>query len=312
MTEASAPLYEQEGVSPAGKARWLVTSDGVRIRVAYWTGGKKGTVLIFPGRSEFIEKYMVVISAFVAKDYGVVIPDWRGQGLSDRLHQGDRRICHVGSFAEYQKDVDAMTEAWHLLARHRQCLVFAHSMGGCIAWRSVVERLDCIAAAFSAPMWGFNIRDGTRRIALLLAWIGCRAGLGMRKMPGTYLQSYASNVPFSKNVLTGNPELYKRIARLEKEYPQVAVGGPSFGWVQAAFGEVDRLGQRPPPPCPVHVWLGEMERVVSSRAVREFTAKWDGSAFTTVTGARHELAMETDSIRSQFYNDVDRFYLRYL
>ena len=45
---------------------------------------RKGTVCIFPGRTEFIEKYFEVVRDLRARGFAVAVLDWRGQGLSDR------------------------------------------------------------------------------------------------------------------------------------------------------------------------------------------------------------------------------------
>ena len=59
MQHASAPLFTDIHPGPTGgEAFWAQTSDGVQIRVAHWpTENAKGTVLMFPGRTEYIEKY---------------------------------------------------------------------------------------------------------------------------------------------------------------------------------------------------------------------------------------------------------------
>jgi lysophospholipase len=56
MTDA--PLYNDLAQGPeGGRAYWVTTSDAVRLRMAVWPKGEKGTILLFPGRSEYIEKY---------------------------------------------------------------------------------------------------------------------------------------------------------------------------------------------------------------------------------------------------------------
>ena len=55
---APAPFHADLAEGPAGgHALWVNTSDGVRIRIGLWPAGEKGTVLLLPGRTEYIEKY---------------------------------------------------------------------------------------------------------------------------------------------------------------------------------------------------------------------------------------------------------------
>ena len=85
----------------------LKTRDGVNIRFARWhpPPGRKGTVCLFPGRTEFIEKYFETIRELRARGFAVAMLDWRGQGLSDRALD-DPFKGHVGDFSEYELDLD--------------------------------------------------------------------------------------------------------------------------------------------------------------------------------------------------------------
>ena len=65
----------------------LQTPDGVLIRYARWAPppGRKGTVCVFQGRAEFIEKYFEVVRDLRARGFAVATFDWRGQGQRCRL-----------------------------------------------------------------------------------------------------------------------------------------------------------------------------------------------------------------------------------
>ena len=69
------------------------TSDGVLLRFARFEPppGRKGTLCVFPGRAEFIEKYFEVVRDARARGFAVAILDWRGQGLSDRALPNARK-----------------------------------------------------------------------------------------------------------------------------------------------------------------------------------------------------------------------------
>ena len=66
------------------------------LRYARWAPppGRKGTVCMFQGRAEFIEKYFETVRDLQARGFAVATLDWRGQGLSDRA-LADRRKGHV-------------------------------------------------------------------------------------------------------------------------------------------------------------------------------------------------------------------------
>src|ERR1700681_349677 len=85
----------------------LKTPDGVSIRFARWPPppGRKGTVCIFQGRTEFIEKYFEVARELYARGFAVASLDWRGQGRSERA-LADSRKGHVTGFAKYGIDLE--------------------------------------------------------------------------------------------------------------------------------------------------------------------------------------------------------------
>ena len=75
----------------------LKTPDGVALRFARWAPppGRKGTVCLFPGRAEFIEKYFETVRDLRARGFAVATIDWRGQGAlaSARCAIRARAMC---------------------------------------------------------------------------------------------------------------------------------------------------------------------------------------------------------------------------
>ncbi|MEM8538398.1 MAG: alpha/beta hydrolase, partial [Pseudomonadota bacterium] len=106
----AAPFFADLAKGPdGGAAFWTTTDDGVRLRFGIWPAeGKaaKGTVFLFTGRTEYIEKYGPVAARFAASGLATLAIDWRGQGLSDRL-VAQPTLGHVGSFDDFQRDVAA-------------------------------------------------------------------------------------------------------------------------------------------------------------------------------------------------------------
>src|SRR5204863_274406 len=74
------------------------TPEGVPCRFARWDTPAigKGTVCVFTGRSEFIEKYFETVRNLRQRGFAVAVMDWRGQGHSSR-QLPDRRKGHVES-----------------------------------------------------------------------------------------------------------------------------------------------------------------------------------------------------------------------
>ncbi|MGC8015884.1 alpha/beta hydrolase, partial [Salmonella enterica] len=64
----------------------IKTSDGAELRFARWAPppGRKGTVCVFSGRGEMIEKYFETVRDLRDRGFAVAMIDWRGQGHSSR------------------------------------------------------------------------------------------------------------------------------------------------------------------------------------------------------------------------------------
>ncbi|MBA3324054.1 MAG: alpha/beta hydrolase, partial [Rhodobacteraceae bacterium] len=105
---APAPFFADIAEAPdGGRPLWLDTQDGLRLRAAVWSEGARGTAIVLPGRTEYVEKYGRVVRRLTERGLAVAVIDWRGQGLSDR-HPSAPRLGHVEDFRHYQHDVAAL------------------------------------------------------------------------------------------------------------------------------------------------------------------------------------------------------------
>ncbi len=114
----------------------IKTSDGVGLRFARWAPppGRKGTVCVFTGRSEQIEKYFETVRDLRDRGFAVAVIDWRGQGHSQ--HQlRDGRKGYVRHFSDYEIDVQAFVEQVVLPDCPPPYFALAHSMGGAVLLR---------------------------------------------------------------------------------------------------------------------------------------------------------------------------------
>src|SRR6185369_11975324 len=114
----------------------LKTRDGVGIRFARWLPppGRKGTVCVFQGRAEFIEKYFETVRELRARGFAVATIDWRGQGGSERA-LSDPHKGHVGDFSQYELDVEALMKDVVLPDCPPPIFAIGHSMGGTVMMR---------------------------------------------------------------------------------------------------------------------------------------------------------------------------------
>ncbi|UFS65115.1 alpha/beta hydrolase [Paracoccus denitrificans] len=286
---------------PLARAFWLRAEDGVRLRAAHWAaGGASGTVLLFPGRTEYLEKYTDIAAELNAAGLDVLAPDWRGQGMSDRL-QDNTRPGHVGDFADYQRDVVELVVAAQELNLPRPWHLLAHSMGGAIGLAALDAGLPVESVVFSAPMWGIDLRRVPEAVAMAVARLGIRLGRSGHPAPGSGgEESFVLLDPFHDNLLTGDGRRWGRLVAEAATWPDIAVGGASYGWLRAALLECRRLAALPSPALPALIALGDRERIVSPHAIRTRVAAWPGATMLDLPDCRHEPMMERDPVRSRF------------
>ena len=299
MELQAAPYHRHLADGPAGAAAfWARASDGVRIRVGVFPKeGAKGTVLLFPGRTEYVEKYAHVAQALGDCGYAMLAVDWRGQGLADRLLP-DTLIGHVGRFPDYQHDVAAALQVAEAAGLPRPWHLLGHSMGGAIGLRAALQGLAVKSAVFTGPMWGIVITPILRRAAWTLYVTGGVLGFDHRLPPGRPAGNYVATSPFEGNTLTTDRAMWDMMLTQITAKPGLTIGGPSIRWIGEAMRECDWLMRQPARDLPVLCLAGEHESIVRTDAMRDRMARWPGGHFVSIPAARHEVLMETPAIRA--------------
>src|SRR3981189_1717749 len=208
---------------PEGAATaMLQTPDGVRLRYARWAPppGRKGTVCVFQGRAEFIEKYFEVVRDLRARGFAVATLDWRGQGLSQRALR-DPFKGHVSYFSEY-------------------AIELAHSMGAAVLIQAAAKGHRWFdRMVLTAPM----IRLTNRRLLSLaptFARVLRLAGRGSGYVPGGTATVLAAE-PFIGNPMTSDPVRFTRTAAVLETEPALGLGAPTVGWADAALRVMGQL-----------------------------------------------------------------------
>ena len=311
MPLTPAPFHADLAEGPHGsRAWWVRASDGLRIRVAHYPATEaRGTVLLFPGRTEYAEKYGRTAADLAACGWHVLAVDWRGQGLADRMLE-DRRTGHVVRFADYQHDVAAVLATVQALDLPQPLHLIAHSMGGCIGLRALIEGLPMVSAVFTGPMWGIRIASPVRPAAWALSWSSKRMGLGHLLAPGTGPDSYVISGAFDDNTLTTDPEMWDYMRRQILARPELQLGGPSMHWLHEALAECRWLARHGSPAVPAMTFLGSNERIVDTDRIHDRMARWAGGRLVMVDRGEHEILMERADIRQTVTADISDFFAR--
>jgi lysophospholipase len=286
------------------------SADGMVLRYAVCPGPRigRGTVCIFQGRGDFIERYFETIKDLQARGYDVAILDWRGQGGSDRRLSDPYRV-HVRSFREYDLDLAAFMSEIVLPDCRPPFVALGHSTGATVLLRALKSHNWFERAILSAPLIDIAPvglpRPFVRLAARLMTWVG----LGRLYLPGRPRRPMRAE-DFPGNWVSSDRTRYLRDCRTLVEAPQLGIGGPTFGWLNAAMGAMAELGRysRKTTLCaPVLIVAAGDDRLASSEASRQFARRVPGVAAVTIAGARHEPLMERDELREQFWAAFDSF-----
>ncbi len=292
----------------AGRIEIQTAPDGARIRTGLWparTGSRRGRVLLLHGRREFIEKYEEVIGELAARGFDVHTFDWRGQGLSERM-LADRERGHIDSYETFLSDLDWFQSVAGNGEAGGWTVVLAHSMGGHVATRALLEgRLAADRVVLSAPMIDLPFSRLLRPFAGPIA----AAGFAERYLPGAGGYD-AGAVRFDGNALTSDPDRFRRMHAWIDRNPDLALGGPTWGWLAASLRSIAalrRLSQTAGRTVPVLVCGAEADRVVSVEAQRALCRRLPDFEFTGIPESRHEPLFAQDSIRRRLWAAFDAF-----
>ena len=292
-----------------------VSSAGTILRAARWMGSAVarrdpplGTVVVCSGRSEFIEKYLDVAADLLDRGFAVVVFDWRGQGLSDRP-LADPRKGHVSSFLDYETDLLAVVDQILQPFCPKPWFALAHSMGGAVALNFAADHPGVLhRLVLSAPMIEIArlpFAETLRATARL-----CRyGGLSRSFVPGVRGRAGLFGT-FANNLLTSDEARYQTVLDYLRAEPRLALGAPTIGWVHAAFVAMARLHADDYPlrmTTPVLAVNPGYDRVVEARATDRLVARLRASRVVAVPHSRHEILIERDIFRQQFWAAFDAF-----
>lgn len=234
--------------------------------------------------------------------------DWRGQGASDRVLK-NRQKGHIDAFERYLGDLGWFFDTV-IGPSNGETVLMAHSMGGHITLRAVLEGIvKPDRFILSAPMVDLPMQGISRSAIAALARAIAGIGLGGLYVFGT--DDYdPARVKFDDNPLTGDRARFDAIHAAIAANPATAMGGPTFGWLNAAFRSIhvlDGLSRAGPRTCPILLFTALADTVVSVPAQTAISAALPDCEQVQITGARHEILHETDAIRQQFWSAFDRF-----
>lgn len=293
----------------------FLQAAGAHLRAARFDpdpcGTHRGVCVLLNGQTEFIEKYFEVIDELRRRGFSVVTMDWRGQGLSERF-LADTTKGFVRDFRDYDADLEVLYRelVQPLLGGGARPVALAHSMGGHNLLRALTRRPDMFATAtLCAPMIRVSFRGEREGLVRLVTTAQTMLGNGNAWVWGMEKRD-PMTLPFAKQLVTSDPERYARTQNLLKADPRLVVAGACWTWLAAAIRSMDWLGAKGRPETittPLLVVGAGADRICHTSATRALAARLPHGRYLEIAGSGHEILMERDPIRRQFWAAFDAF-----
>jgi lysophospholipase len=286
------------------------TPDGAELRFARWAppAGRKGTVCVFAGRGEQIEKYFETVRDLRDRGFAVAMIDWRGQGHSSRRLR-DPRKGYVRDFSDYEVDVDTFVQQVVLPDCPPPHFALAHSMGGAVMLRlAYAGKRWFDRMVLSAPMIDLPGRTTALPVRMLLRTLRLM-GQGGRYVPQGD-DTLTGMRPFVNNPVTSDPVRYARNAAILEEDPTLGIASPTVAWADTAFRAMNTFRQTHYPSQirqPILMLAASNDLVVSTSAIEEFAYHLRAGSHLVIAGSKHEILQEQDRYREQFWAAFDAF-----
>ena len=310
MHEVPFISIPENPVPKGGRCFHFQTPDDACLRVATFPAHQpddaRATVVLLSGRSEFIEKYFEVISELQERGFNVITKDWRGQGLSSRLLPIAEK-GHITDFDTFGADLRLVIDAFAQQFEMAPLLIMTHSMGSVPALQVLARNeVSAVGAILSAPMTRLFANPLKRAYVRATARTASALGMSRQSVPGVKEHS----LKFEGNVLTTDAERHARFRALQAAAPNAMIGSPTFGWVKAATTAIDQIhnaNYMEPLATPVLIVSAGRDMLIDSTDHPGLAASHPMIDCVTIPEAYHEILMERDPVRDQYWRHFDQF-----
>jgi lysophospholipase len=285
--------------------------DGYTLRYGWGMPSQapEGAIVILPGLSEYCEKYFETAREALARNFSVLVIDWRGQGASSRYLKNPHKR-HSQGFDKDATDLLALIKECPATHNQDNLFMLAHSMGGNIGLQILINNPDLFkGAGFSAPLIGLHALQNMPP-SMASGLINALAGI----MSKAYAPMGGDWLPEPRDigghlVFSNDSERAAIHNAWMIENPSLQVGHVTYQWLCDAHAACQFVSAK--------IKQGELkascviasaghETFVSNQAILKAAEHCKSIQHIHIKEARHEIFMETNSVRSQL---IDSFYL---
>lgn len=307
---AFAPAaFDRRAWPDGGLLDYWTAPDGWPLRRYRLGSGTRGQMLLLGGRGDVIEKYLEVMAHWAAQGWAVTTFDWRGQGGSGRLTDNPL-TGHIEDFGQWIADFGALSADWRRQGDGPHVML-GHSMGGHLLLRALAEGVVAPdAAILVAPMLGLHTGALPDAAGYGLARLMCRMGWSKR-MAWTQQEGSERLNRLRQKRLTHSPDRYADELWWRDYNRGIALGPPSWRWVEQAFESTRALAASPALArlaLPLLLLATDADQLVSTPAIRRMVTRLS-TAQLHVYGSEsaHEILRESDSVRLDALSRIDGF-----
>jgi len=281
-------------------------SENKRINYLKYESEQKDTaVVVLPGKSESYLKYAELIYDLKSPGSSFYLMDHRGMGFSERPDHNTDKVF-VEKFDYYVSDFKIFMDRIVIPKKHKNLFLICHSMGGTIA-ALYLESFpsDFKGAVFCSPMMKINTGICPEKAADLITKLFIT--LGMEKSY-CVTQGKRKHRSFKNNKLTSSKKRWDLWE--EKKLPgnpEIISGGATNRWVNESIKACKKaLNNSCKIEIPLLILKAEKDSVVKPESMDILCERTDCEK-VSFKDAKHEILMETDSIRDVALELIRKF-----
>ncbi len=270
----------------------------------YQAPNAQAVVVLCHGFCEYIGKYAEIIYNFLSLGYSVAICEHRGHGFSARQTKNLTKV-HIDSFNTYTADFNYFTAYIKEKCPAQNFVLYAHSMGGCIATRYLEQYPGHYEACIlSCPMLEIRPSGLSSRIALPYARHLLRKGA-----PDDTLHeaTFDPTPNFETSSATNASRYYTYFAqRIAEERYQTSHG--TVGWLVSALENIERaIAHADQITIPVLLCQAGQDTLVYPAGHERLLKQLKNATLCKFPRAKHEISSCDAATRADFWKTLSVF-----
>ena len=188
--------------------------------------------------------------------------------------------------------------------------LLAHSMGAHIGLRYLHDHYTLFqGAVLTAPLIDIAMSPMLKKALRTYVRAAIKLGLAKRYVPGAS-DGKPHRQEFENNKLTSDRVRFERMIHQLNAKPDLVLGGVTHQWLLATFCSIDRIGAKgfiESIKLPVLIVAAGNDSIVSLNAQQTLYKRLPQSCLVILENAKHEILVEADEFRNQFWQAFDEF-----